>query len=339
MCSGNLESIKFNSDGKAKITRSFTQKNLRNKKIQPYSDIIDIPTNSDTSITIIYNQVPTGQQQLAIVNSKLHSVFGYGERLKYQNENDKNYCLALLFVLQNCNFVDNYPVDTWLKKAANTFGKEVEQLGNFSLVQESSSLAVQFEKRANSKNSRQVKKQQIIKVVKWEKVADALRSSGVGVINSIDRYVATNERNNNIEFADNLNSIRIAYDSFKKLVEQSPLRGNKSKPIRFKKANNMPLGEKAISKSKRGWIAKQMQSILNIDASTERKTWAALKFVNQLLSERLVTLESLIFDSENSEDSNNDSGLERENDNYKVIEDNETHVLDIELDDTDAIEF
>lgn len=160
-----------------------------------------------------------------------------------------------------------------------------------------------------------------------------------------------------------------AYDSFKKLVEQSPLRGNKSKPIRFKKANNMPLGEKAISKSKRGWIAKQMQSILNIDASTERKTWAALKFVNQLLSERLVTLESLvavkaspdffkklsltirtqfykwiggknqIFDSENSEDSNNDSGLERENDNYKVIEDNETHVLDIELDDTDAIEF
>lgn len=117
--------------------------------------------------------------------------------------------MALLFVLQNCNFVDNYPVDTWLKKAANTFGKEVEQLGNFSLVQESSSLAVQFEKRANSKNSRQVKKQQIIKVVKWEKVADALRSSGVGVINSIDRYVATNERNNNIEFADNLNSIRI----------------------------------------------------------------------------------------------------------------------------------
>lgn len=66
MCSGNLESIKFNSDGKAKITRSFTQKNLRNKKIQPYSDIIDIPTNSDTSITIIYNQVPTGQQQLAM---------------------------------------------------------------------------------------------------------------------------------------------------------------------------------------------------------------------------------------------------------------------------------
>ncbi|KAF0558059.1 hypothetical protein F8M41_011213 [Gigaspora margarita] len=305
-----MKSIKFNSDRKAEIMRSFIQKNLKNKKIQPYSDIVDISTNPDT-ITSTSQQLQ--QQPAAPISQQLQ----------------QQPATPLIF----SELSGENPDKIWESvnsKLHSVFGS-----------------VVQFEKKANGKNSRQVKKWKIIKVVKSEKVADALRSSGVEVINSIDRYAAINERNNNIEFGYNLNSIRIGlnqwvdkevflnkversldleklkhflnltkaygsrkiifkaktpYDSFKKLIEQSLLRGNNSKPISFKKANNMPLGKKVTSKSK-------------------------------------IVGKNQIFENENSEDSDGDSGLERENDNYEAINDNETHMLDIELDDTDAMEF
>ncbi|CAG8746007.1 14916_t:CDS:2, partial [Racocetra fulgida] len=275
ICPRNLENIKF-IDGKAEITRNFTnlsQKNLRNKKFQSFNESVDIPTDSNASITIKYEikqHTPAGQKlqmqpptplmfsEMSIedpdkiwesVNSKLHSVFGYGEKLESQNEDDKRYCLLLLSVLQNWAFADKYPVDLWLKKAANTFGKELKQLRNFNEVQKPS-------------------------------IADALLSSDVEVSHSTNQLVIS-ENNNSIEFGDDINSITMginqwkkkdaflnkiekslilgklnhffnltkAYAALQKLVIQDPPRGNKSKTIKYKIANSILLGEKSTSKN------------------------------------------------------------------------------------------
>ncbi|CAG8747101.1 15866_t:CDS:2, partial [Racocetra fulgida] len=184
------------------------QKNLRNKKFQSFNESVDIPTDSNASITIKYEikqHTPAGQKlqmqpptplmfsEMSIedpdkiwesVNSKLHSVFGYGEKLE----------------------------------TTNTFGKELKQLENFNEVQKPS-------------------------------IADALLSSGVEVTHTTNQLVIS-ENNNSIEFGklNHFLNLTKAYTALQKLVIQDPLRENKSKTIKYKIANSIPLGEKSTSK-------------------------------------------------------------------------------------------
>ncbi|CAG8845894.1 43268_t:CDS:2, partial [Gigaspora margarita] len=89
-------------------------------------------------------------------------------------------------------------------------------------------------------------------------------------------------------------NLKQAYTAYKKFVNQSMPRGSKTKTIKYKIENNIPLGKDSSKKSRWGWISAKIQSILNIDSSAERKTRSALRFVDLLLSENLVTLESLV---------------------------------------------
>ncbi|CAG8715439.1 20155_t:CDS:2, partial [Dentiscutata erythropus] len=278
-CSGNLESIIF-TDGKAEIKRNFTnlsQKNLRNKKVQSFSELVDISTASSTSViqydnnqhivdiptalntsVIQYNNnqhVSTLQQQATPlkfnkmigedpdkirknINLKLYSVFGYGEKLKSQNDNNKRYCLLLLSTLQNWVFANKYPVDIWIKKAKNTFGNELEQIENFSLVEDS-----------------------LIPTAKWQKIVDLLLNSNVEVTrltNQLrkDDLLSSAQNRLDLEKLKHFLNLKQAYNSYKNFEKIHP-----------KKAN---------------------------DSSTERKTRHALRFMDWLLSENLVILESLV---------------------------------------------
>ncbi|CAG8849521.1 40663_t:CDS:2, partial [Gigaspora margarita] len=213
VCPGNLENIKF-TDGKAEIKKNFAnfnQKNLRNKKVQSFSELVDIPTDSSASITIQYDNnqhVSTckqlQQQATPLMFSEMSECefeaslcFGHDEKLKSQNDNDKRYCLLLLSTLQNWAFANKYPQKILL-----------EQIENFNLVGESST---------NDDNIRQVKKSKLEKEEKdpkWQKIADLLLTSGVEVSHSANQLVIS-ENNNSIEFGDDANSIKMGLVQWK----------------------------------------------------------------------------------------------------------------------------
>ncbi|RIB22506.1 hypothetical protein C2G38_2173820 [Gigaspora rosea] len=97
------------------------------------------------------------------INLKLYSAFGYNEKLKSPDDNEKKYCLQLILLLQNWAFANKYPVRTWLEKAINIFGKEeLERLKNF----ESVGLIVQSKKRINNEEFKQIEKSKKSKVKK-----------------------------------------------------------------------------------------------------------------------------------------------------------------------------
>ncbi|CAG8835732.1 43720_t:CDS:2, partial [Gigaspora margarita] len=44
------------------------------------------------------------------INLKLHSTFGYSEKLNTLDKNEKKYCLQLILLLQNWAFANKYPI-------------------------------------------------------------------------------------------------------------------------------------------------------------------------------------------------------------------------------------
>ncbi|KAF0431631.1 hypothetical protein F8M41_005369 [Gigaspora margarita] len=279
-CPGNLENIKFNKDGKAaEITRNFVNSNqmtLRNKTIQSFNKQVNISADPNISVMIRYNNSQhinntkidfssssmftdlqlQRQQQMPLIfreingedpdkvwkniNLKLHSAFGYSEKLNTPDENEKKYCLQLILSLQNWAFANKYPVRTWLEKAINTFGKEeLERLKNFESVGEPSNITVLSKKRINEEESKQIEKSKKSKVEKdgimvlskkqineekskqiekskkskvekdvkkWQKIADALCALGAEITEPTNHLVVS-ENNSSIEFGDNLASI------------------------------------------------------------------------------------------------------------------------------------
>ncbi|RIB21771.1 hypothetical protein C2G38_2140515 [Gigaspora rosea] len=85
-----------------------------------------------------------------------------------------------------------------------------------------------------------------------------------------------------------------AYEALNKLVNQNLAEEHPKKSIKFKIENFIPLGGSANKKSKRSWISYQIRTLLLIDKRTERRLWTALRFVNYLMSDGTVTLDSLV---------------------------------------------
>ncbi|CAG8779252.1 13943_t:CDS:2, partial [Gigaspora rosea] len=244
-CTGNLENIKFHSNGKAEISYSNVSVIIKHNNSQHIDN---------TKIEFLSSSTSTNLQ------------------LQRQQQ------MPLIF-----------------KKAINTFGKEeLERLKNFESVGEPSSLIIQFKKRINNEEFKQIEKSKKSKVEKdvekWQRIADMLYALGAEITESTNYLVE------NLALAKLKHFINLiqAYSVLKELVVQDPPKGNKMKLIKYKKINNIPLGENSTPKSKRGWILAKMQHYFKIDARAERRTWTALCLVNQLLSERLVTLESLV---------------------------------------------
>ncbi|CAG8841145.1 36845_t:CDS:1, partial [Gigaspora margarita] len=126
---------------------------------------------------------------------------------------------------------------------------------------------------------------------------DSLSSIQNGLNNWKARNVVLLNLECNIEYVKwkHFLNLNLAYRALKRVVNQMPPEGNKT-TIKYKIQNKIPIGKNSSKKSKRSWISYQMQTMLHIDKRAERRIWTALRFINFLLLDGIIT-ESSLFNS------------------------------------------
>ncbi|CAG8702532.1 16337_t:CDS:2 [Dentiscutata erythropus] len=262
------------------------------------------------------------------INSKLETIFGYQQTLNNPtDETQKKKYLSWIFALQFWEKSNKFPITHWVERAKTTFDNFSNEVISDSTVSVSKKKSLS-KKRALSDENLSNKKFKYDKDL--DSVAKILRSQ---MSKNKENYEETNQAIISmeidcveIEFGDSKESIESglaqyfkrtscidkmecnldylkwnhflnlipAYDALIKFVDNDPPTGQKTRSIRDKKDNFIPLGRAACDKSKRRWISYQISTLLLINTRDERKLWVAIKFVKKLLTKGLFRLDLLI---------------------------------------------
>ncbi|CAG8744942.1 39316_t:CDS:2 [Gigaspora margarita] len=172
----------------------------------------------------------------------------------------------------------------------------------------------------NRVNTRETKIDKLIESFKILKLREMELSSNQLIISQIETIPS-------IEFGDNINSVYYgiaewkkrefklmklkekititkwinflnlnqAYEALNNIVNQELSEDESITELTYndKIDCGIPLGQNESEKNKRGWIAAQMRSMLNIDKRREVRIWTALQNINQLLSNGTISREML----------------------------------------------
>ncbi|CAG8441043.1 1983_t:CDS:2, partial [Cetraspora pellucida] len=276
--------------------------------------------NHSSVLSQILNEITDEDPENAwiYINSRLETIFGRDQSLKSPEDVSKSKYLKLISELQDCEFLNQYkePIKLWKIKAENTFGHEA--------LKSIQTMATSQKRKANEDD---LIIQTPIKKVKWEVVADNLNkkvnnsndnldeTAGGSIlmvslkatnsdINSIKEELITwnitfkkyneIERSLKIEKLKLFVSLKQHYINLFYAATQETPHGSKSLPSKTKIEKSIPLGKNPPPKILRGWISHHICSTLLVSERTERKIWNSLCLLVALLSNGVITYESLV---------------------------------------------